>query len=331
MRSTRWGVGLLALALCGCLDPLVDDAVPADNAPFPAAGEVPSLVDRPELAATVDEHDGVGRTVPMVSAFAAGKRVWYWSFGPAPAAAIPLFYLATMDESGEPQILGEHPPVIDSVPGDEGYSPFWAVQLHPITDAWAGQQFTSFAELQRGRELGLIGAAIDAGVYSNCPVVHPDVRLETFDGEKEPAWAYYKGIRVPVFGFEVLPLAHGSTSISVARVFLLRREGGERLSEPSRHVDMTGDGDTNDTNTVFEVGLDSAEYTPLWAMVDVVTPADYGSVDTYQDETKADYMATSDMFDPAAHGLSPLPHKLVAFQELQAQVNCPLVPTGDAP
>src|SRR5690606_34238616 len=85
-------------------------------------------------------------------------------------------------------------------------------------------------------------------------------------------------------------------------VFLLRREGGEPLSEPARGVDMTGDGDLRDTNDVFSAAPGSSDYTGLVRLVDVVVPADYASIDTSQDEAVADVMHAASLFRFGAVG-----------------------------
>ncbi|MFT5433596.1 MAG: hypothetical protein ACI9OJ_004302, partial [Myxococcota bacterium] len=285
----RAALTILTAGLCAsCLDPLVSDYVPLSAYDVFAMDEVPLLETDEALTKQTDEHDGVDRIVPRLSAFADGERVWYWPFGPAPATAIPIYIVADRTADGEFVPRDEHLPIIDSMPGDEGYSPFWEVFFLVVTDTYDGEIIASFSAVQSAQLLGVIEEPQRPWLYINCPVVHPDVRLETRDGLKEPSLAYYRNLRVPIFTFETLPVNHDGT-IEVREALVLRREGGEPLDETLRGVDMTGDGDTNDGNTVFRVGLGSDDYTPLRKMVNVVVPADTESIDTNQDETDSDY------------------------------------------
>src|SRR3990172_12020932 len=94
---------------------------------FPAGTDVPWVWG--EAAHEVDEYDGFeGDVIPRLSGFAKGRRVWYWDFGPAPSFTAPLW--AVVDAEGAPV----QAPVWDVVPGDPGYSPFWAIRTVHVTD-----------------------------------------------------------------------------------------------------------------------------------------------------------------------------------------------------
>jgi hypothetical protein len=103
-------------------------------------------------------------------------------------------------------------------------------------------------------------------------------------------------------------------------VLVLRREGGEPLSEPARGVDMDGDGDTRDTNDLFAAANGDAGYTPLVSVVNVTVPADTKSIDTTQDQTKADLQSASDLFSSGA----PVEGKVIAVQRTGELRNMPL-------
>lgn len=328
MRITTLLLSGFALLLSACLEPLVDDSVPATEAVFPSAGSIPSVTEDKALLAQIDGADGVGRVIGRTSAFANGTRVFYWNFGPAPASTAPLFYLADSDAEGTLTKRDDHPGVIDVVPGQAGYSPFWRILLVPVTSAWSGERITSFTELQRAQDAGLVGPAEETDRVVNCPVVHPDVRLEQATGEPlAPSDVYYRGVRVPLFGVEALTVPG---ALPVADVYVLRREGGEPLDEGARRVDMTGDGDTNDTNGIFEVDPSQSSYTPLWRVVKVVVPEAYKSIDTFADETQAEYQARKHMFE-AGPELQALSGKLIAFEPTDTLVNCPIEPAEATP
>jgi hypothetical protein len=328
VKSVCWRIALIILTgglLASCLDPLVSDYVPLRAYDIFSMDEVPLLETDEALTEQTDEYDGVDRVIPRLSAFADGERVWYWPFGPAPATAIPIYILADRTADGELVPREEHLPIIDSMPGDEGYSPFWEIFFLVVTDTYDGQIMASFSAVQSAQLLGVIEEPHRPWLYINCPVVHPDVRLETRNGLKAPSLAYYRNLRVPIFTFETLPV-NKDGSIVVREALVLRREGGELLEEAWRGVDMTGDGDTNDGNTIFRVGLGSDDYTPLWQTVNTVVPADTESIDTSQDETDAEYQEFTDLFTASDDGLQPIVGHVVAFEVTDTLLNCPFEP-----
>ena len=326
----RAGLCFACLTIVGCIGPLVSDEVPPNEAFFPSEESVARLDERPSLAAQVKAADGVDDVILRRSGFADGKRIWYWNFGPAPLEHIPLYYLAHTGEDGKLTQVPGHLPIIDSIPGSPGYSPYWTVLFLPITDKWNGEQITSFEAIQRARDQGLIEKPVDTGLYANCPITHPDVRLDRGPDKEhgQPIWFYYRDIRVPGFTFEVLERPDlESGTIPLSQVFILRREGGEPLAEPLRGVDMTGDGDTNDANNIFRYNVGEEGYTPAWRLVEIVVPAGYESIDTNKDETKAQYMSWSDMFEEASeHGYKPIPDKIIALKPNELLLNCPIEP-----
>ncbi len=317
----------LAVALGSCLGPLVDDAPALGRHVLPADAVVPSLYDDPLVASRVDAHDGVDRVVRRVTAFASGQRVQYWSFGPAPALAVPIYALARRGEDGVLTPLPDHPSVVETIPGDGGYSPFWAVYYVPVTEQYAGERLTSLAAIDEARMMGLVEAPVRRPRVWNCPIVHPDVRLELApDHLVAPSPVYYQGRVAALFSFERLEVPMDHDDVPVADVYLLRREGGEPLLEGARGVDMTGDGDTADTNNIFEVGLDDAGYTPLWRAVEVVVPADYKSIDSYGDDGQADFTSVTDLFTASDAGPSPVVGHVVAWKATAMTINCPIQP-----
>ncbi len=322
-RRGGW-LALGALLLGGCLEPLVSDAVELESVIFPAGADIPSLHTDVATAEQIDAGDGVGALVPRTSAFADGERIFYWDFGLAPPVAIPILVLAGEDAEGDLAPLGVQPNIIDAIPGDPEYSPFWSVVLVPVTDAWDGEVFASFEAVAQGQAEGLLAEPVPLPSWVNCPVVHPDVRLMVGGGEEPmaPSHYYYRGQEGTYFtfgGLEPLPDPEDLT-MPIEDVYLLRREGGELLSEPHRGVDMTGDGDANDSNQIFEVGLGEG-YTPLWSAVEVVVPPAYASIDTSGDETVADYTSVEDLFD--AQGVARADH-IVAYSSMGMLVNCPI-------
>jgi len=319
----------VALALVGCLGPLVDDDY-ADagggSLLLPPGSDVPSLHDDPVLDEMVDENDGVERFVQRLGGFVDGEHVRYWDFGPSPSFTAPVWIIGTDDGAGGVAKLPEHPALFDVVPGDPGYSPIWQVFAVFVTDAYAGELITSVPALSEAEERGLVETPVPMPIYVNCPVVHSDVLLEVDDAADpiSPNECFYKGMRCYYFDFA--PPTVGEEELipfPVQNAYVLRREGGEPLSEPLRNVDMTGDGDLVDTNDIFEDGTAQTPYTPLVRVVQVAIPAEAGSIDTYLDETQADYTDAAQLFTGSGDAIEPVPDAVVAYEVEEQVYNWP--------
>lgn len=323
-HSTRWSAALTALAAsisalpaAGCLDTLVDDELGPSGLVLPAGTNVPSAHDDSTIDRQIDEYDGVDQVVPLVHGFAGGAPVAYRDFGPAPNVAAPLFVLVREGAGGIERI--DHPTIIEAIPGDPGYSPFWAVLSVQVTDAYDGELITSFAAVQEAERLGLVEPPSQTGTAVNCPVVADGVTAEVGGGDAVPANAHFfwEGRTVDYFDLGDMPLEAGSHVPDDAR-YVIRREGSEPLSEPVRGVDLTGDGDLDDSNDVLARAQGEEGASPLCRTVDVAVVVGTEAIDTFADQTLSSIRAGTDLFDPdAIEGL------VVAFDETEDLRNCP--------
>ncbi len=293
----------LAVVSSGCLDALVGDAVAPDTLVLPAGTPVPSLLDDPTAVAQITEADGLAGTLVRQTAFANGQLVHAWNFGPAPGVASPLFVIARRDGNGELVRIPEHPTVIEAIPGDVRYSPFWAVFFVEVNPTYAGELLTSFAAVSEAVDLGLVKRPVAQTFAVNCPIAGPDVRVDVGGGATvgPNAMFFYDGVTVPYFDFGPMPLVDGA-SIPEARRVVLRRAGDEPLSEIERNVDLTGDGDTTDTNDILE-GAPSLSTSPRMRTIAVAVADTTASIDTSRDEAIADVTSFGQLFAP---GPTPL-------------------------
>lgn len=301
-----------------CLDPMVGDEVPALGLVLPAGSEVPDAHDDPIVDGQIATHDGVDGLIPLLSGFAAGTEVAYWDFGPTPSFAAPVFMVVRRTEGGDLEAVDHHT-IVDTIPGDARYSPYWAVWLVEVTDSYAGEIIPSVAAIQEAEELGLVLAPDPQPFAVNCPAVATGVTLQVDDDTalEPPQRFYWEGRTVRYYDFGQMPLDGGVFAIE-APMYILRREGGEPLSEPVRGVDMTGDGDIKDSNNLFVTAPSDSEFTPLCRIVEVVVPGDYQSIDTSGDQAVADFRATDDIFDP-----EPVVGNVVSYTATETLFNCP--------
>jgi len=323
MSSSRIVLLAACFALSGCLDPLVDDDVPPQGLVLPAGTAVPNAHDDPEIDNQIAANDGVDGEVKLLSGFAHGQTVRYWNFGPTPSIAAPIFVL--IDGDGN---FVDHNTVVETIPGDQGYSPYWAVFTVQVTDQYNGELLTSIAAIREAEELGLVHPPVRQDFAVNCPAVANGVTLDIGTGTpKEPdKWFYWQGQRIKYYDLGLMPLDQGVIVPDVP-VYVLRREGGEPLSEPRRGIDITGDGDTVDTNDLFtnepfEINPTTNALSPLCRTVYVAVPSTYGSIDTSGDESVADFRTATDVFNP-----DPVPGNVIAFEETNELWNCAQQPT----
>jgi hypothetical protein len=124
---------------------------------------------------------------------------------PVPAAAPvepkPVAPIAVVPAPVPPPLPAPVVPLIDSIPGDAGYTAIRRVIYVPVTPTYAGELLTSTAALQEAIELGLVGEPVPAGTWRNMPVVAAGTKLEVSATlPAVPATEVYaRGYRVDLF------------------------------------------------------------------------------------------------------------------------------------
>lgn len=305
----------------GCLEPRVSDEVPPKGLVLPAGSVVPSAHDDPQIELQIAEHDGVDGTIPLLSGFAEGAPARFWDFGEAPAFSAPLFVLMERDENEELVPL-PHNTIIDAIPGAPGYSPFWAVLHLEVTDLYDGELITSFAAVEEAQELGLVESPHLSTFAINCPVVASDVTLDVGDpggtNLAPPSEFYWQGKRVKYYDLGQMPTAENATP-SESSMIVLAKEGQLPVSEPERNVDVTGDGDTLDTNNVFEFARLEESYTPLTRRINVtLAESEIRLIDSTRDQEDSEVNRFSEVL-----GIMPLPEIIAAFEITDELRNLP--------
>lgn len=286
---------LLAAAASACLDPLVSDEPGLPGLILPRDAAVPSIHDDRGLERQIDLYDGVPGMVPLVNAFAEDVEIAYWDFGPAPSFAAPLFRLVRRTAGGALEPVAEHPTIIESIPGQPGYSPFWAVLDVAVTDLYDGELLISFEAVQEAQRLGLVESPAARDPAVNCPVVAADVTLELGDGPApRMGTAFWEGWRVDYYDFGEMAVERAAPPVRPR--YVLHRVGDEPVSEVLRGIDLNGDGDRNDTNDVLtgRPGLD--DYSPLCETVEVAVVDETVLIDnTTADVPRSTVRAAADL------------------------------------
>lgn len=302
-------VALVPLLVAGgCLDPLVSDVPTPGNAVLPPGTVLPSIDDDPEAAGDLAEYDGLDGVVPLITGFADGMAVRTWDLGPAPAFAAPIYQLVRRTAAGFTPVV--HNTLVDALPGDPGYSPYWGVYRVVVTDRYQGEVIPSVAAIADAVDRGLVEPPIALDLAVDCPIVGSDVTLEVGGGQPPlPPRARFNVKGRTVAYYDLGPMVFADrVRVPETRRYQLRREGGEPLSEPVRGVDLTGDGDVNDSNDIYDRSPGEARPIPRCRTVTVAVPAATGSIDTSHDETMADLRGADQLFAPG-----PVAGTVVAF------------------
>jgi hypothetical protein len=107
---------------------------------------------------------------PLVTGWYRGEQIFYFDFGPNEPITAPIYAFVTgFDTDGNPQFVDGQHNVIGVVPGDEGYSAFWYVNLVVVPEEYQADTITSVQEvLDSDYEM------VQPGLLVNCPVVTTD-------------------------------------------------------------------------------------------------------------------------------------------------------------
>lgn len=270
------------LPLLGCLDREADNAPGYSANLLGADAEVPTLESDELLRARIDANDGIdGMLVPLRTGYFGKELAHYWDFGVTVAGAKPVWIFRQRGEDGKPIDFG-HYDLIDSIPGDTGYTPFRMVYTVYITSKYHGEKITSPQALEDALELGLLEEPQWKDTYADWPVTLSNTELEVGPDEQNqhPRPAYYRGKVASHFKFDE---ARGPLVFSVEKgpiptpnLYQLRRQDeAKALDESVWKMDLTADGDQVDSNAVFSVKAGDAANTSLWKQFDVVVPSNY--------------------------------------------------------
>jgi len=223
----------LAMASAGCrLDPLVNDKPGASAHLLPAGTDVPSAALNPDLANQINLNDGVddkalvaSGAIPRGTGASGGAAVKYWSFGPATRAPSPLYRFFARSEAGELTPI-DHPPLVDALPGDPGYSAVHTLSQVVVTADYHGELITTTSALADAVELGLVEEPIPVAAFVASPIVLPGTKLDVGGTPAVAQTVYGRGYTVGMFELGgTLGVQPGGTILPTSQVSFLRETG----------------------------------------------------------------------------------------------------------
>jgi hypothetical protein len=268
--ATATAVAIAAMATTGCrLDPLVNDKPGASAHILPVGAEVPSATGNPELANQIALNDGIDDRVLVANegvirrgtGQSEGNMVRYWSFGTTTRAPSPMYKFYMRGPDGDLVQL-EHPPLVDALPGDPGYSAVHTITRVVVTDAYVGQLITTAAALADAIDLGLVEEPVPSGTFVTSPIVLPDTLLDVGATDpRMPETVYGRGYTVGAFEFGgERGIQPGAALLPTNQVSFLRDFGGA-VYEPTRPIFQA--------TIPMQAPSTKFNYTPLCAVLDV--------------------------------------------------------------
>jgi len=209
------------------------------------------LLGRPAPAATAGPVSGLPRTtIPRVDGWFRNASVTYLDFGPQSNVAVPIlaFFQAT---SPSTPVAGQRN-IIDTIPGQPGYSDFWRVYKVLAPDGYVANSIRSLGDAVAS------GYTIqETNTVVNCPVVNPGATIASSSQSLVSGWyrnrdVFYfdEGTRSPAEGFVVV----------AAPIYAFFHSDGTAVAGQRNVIDVLPGG---------------ANYSDLWNVVKVVVDASY--------------------------------------------------------
>jgi hypothetical protein len=247
----------------------VNDKPGASAHLLPAGTDVPSAAGNPELVNQINLNDGVddktlainAGVIPRGTGASKGTTVRYWSFGLTNRGPSPLYKFVTRNAAGDLTPLA-HPPLVDALPGEAGYSAVHTINQVVVTADYAGQLITNTSALADAIDLGLVEQPIPTGKFVASPIVLPGTMLDVGGAVPVlPETVYGHGYAVGAFEFGgPLGVQPGDSLLPTNQVSFLRNAGGAAYDA---------------TRPIFQATIPTAppttkfNYTPLCVVLDV--------------------------------------------------------------
>jgi hypothetical protein len=207
---------------------------------------------RPAPAPEPEPVAGLSRTntIPRVDGWFRNESVSYLDYGMQPNVAVPIlaFFRASSPTTSVP---GQRN-IIDTIPGQPGYSDFWRVHKVLVPDGYVANTIRSFADaVAAGYTIEVTDTVV------NCPVVNPNATVQ--GSSLTPTLGWYRGREVSYFDHGARSPSEGFV-VDTAPIYVFFREDGSQVA-----------GQRN----VIDVLPESPGYSDLWQVVRVVVDPAY--------------------------------------------------------
>lgn len=305
---------LLAALQAACLEPLVSDEIPPGDVFGSGTPETAPLAEA--LPRVQPNLRLFTQRVAYLRGFASGAPVWYWNVDGANSKYIAPMYVI-MGKDGPIGL-----PIIDVLPGDVGYTPWWRRTIVRTTDKYQGEKIWSRAAVDAGVRLGILSDPEPTTSIVNCPVALQGTTFDVGNGlVSEASRVWYRNTAAYWIQFkEIIDVPLERREMPLFPVYVLQRiNSASPLYEFATGVDLNGDRALNASNNIFAGALGEERYSPLWFASFVRVAADVRSVDT---STAPELTRESQLVNAAGDRASD---RIVSVDpDPDALINCPI-------
>jgi hypothetical protein len=185
-----------------------------------------------------------------------GEKVTYYALDISPAAPSRAFTVHGVDGA----LIEGQLPIMESVPGDEGYNDFMWVQEVHVGDKYIPNQLTSVAEIEDMAERG-VAVLVDNRRVANWAAVPAGTTADrTFDGEPVSGFrAWRNGEIVHFLNFDRQLVIGDDGNAPASNISVIFADG----MSPAEGFATEADG--QQTHNVFETLPGDDGYSSLWA------------------------------------------------------------------
>lgn len=212
------------------------------------------LLGQPPAPSAPAPVDGLTRanTIPRVDGWYRNASVSYLDYGPQPNVAVPILVFFQASSPSTP-VAGQRN-IIDTIPGQPGYSDFWRVYKVLAPSGYVPNSIRSLADAVAS------GYAIEeTGIVVNCPVVNPGATIQ--GSSATPTVGWYRGREVSYFDHGAASPAEGSI-VGDAPIYAFFQADGTSVAGQRNVIDaLPGEPGYSDLWRVVKVVVDAA-YVP---------------------------------------------------------------------
>lgn len=230
------------------------------------------LLGRPAASVEPGPVDGLDRptTIPRVQGWYRGQDVAYLDYGLMTNVAAPILVFFRAD-APDTMVTGQSN-VIDTIPGQPGYSDFWQVHKVLVPTGYVPNTIRSLdAAVASGYEIEV------TPIIVNCPVVNPGTSIEGSSQGLVAGW--YRGRQVFYFDHGANSASEGSVVLD-APIYVFFRMDGSPVAGQRNVIDVRpGDTGYSDLWRVTTVSVDASYMSnSLTSAADILAAEAGGSV-----------------------------------------------------
>jgi len=207
-------VGTMGIAAGAFLVACGDDDDDDGGSSSPSGNGGATTAPEPTATTAAAAPSGGGNELSLVTGWYRDAEVQYYDFGMNTPladgnsiAVAPIYaFITGMDADGNPQFVDGQHNIVGVLPGDEGYSDLWRVNLVTVDDSYEPDSVKAVSDVMSG---GF--DVMETDIFVNCPIVDAGTTLEGgeeltqgwFNGEEAfyPDFGANPPVAIPIWAF----------------------------------------------------------------------------------------------------------------------------------